>query len=126
MREHEWRVSFQSSGTIPLLPNYYAYLNFGLYSCGYPPNVWTTLIALSDASVLPQLPKFKEMERTTSVCIRLANDLKSYTKELGEGKINAVVIRQYEAMSRGILSGTSIGFSAGGCEARLVARTPTL
>lgn len=102
MREHEWRVSFQSSGTIPLLPNYFAYLNFGLYSCGFPPNVWTTLIALSDPTVLPQLGRFKEMERATSVCIRLANDLKSYTKELGEGKINAVVIRQYEAMARGL------------------------
>jgi hypothetical protein len=102
MREHEWRVSFQSSGTIPLLPNYFAYLNFGLYSCGYPPNVWTTLIALGDPSVLQHLARFKEMERTTSVCVRLANDLKSYAKELDEGKINAVVIRQYEAMARGL------------------------
>ena len=102
MREHEWRVSFQSSGTVPSLPNYFAYLNFGLYSCGFPPNVWTTLIALSDPAVLPQLGRFKELERTTSVCIRLANDLKSYMKELGEGKINAVVIRQYEAMARGL------------------------
>ena len=45
------------------------------------------------------------MEEIASTCIRLANDLQSYQKEVDEGKINALVI-----LSRGYaVSFTFIG-----------------
>jgi hypothetical protein len=103
IREHDWRTVYRGNGngTGSRLPSYETYLNDSLYSIGGPPHMWTALIATGDESVLEHLPRLKEMERTASICIRLANDLQSHHKELSEGKINSIVIHQQEAMERG-------------------------
>ncbi len=41
------------------------------------------------------------MEYEASLCIRLANDLQSHAKELKEGKINSIIIRQRELIAGG-------------------------
>jgi hypothetical protein len=42
------------------------------------------------------------MEELASTCIRLANDLQSYQKEIDEGKINALVILSRELRAQGV------------------------
>ena len=42
------------------------------------------------------------MEEIASTCIRLANDLQSYQKEIDEGKINALVIWSRELRRQGV------------------------
>ena len=102
MREHDWRIMYRDGTGDSDLPSYDAYLDDGLYSIGGPPHIWTTLIAISDETTLHHLHRLRQMERTASICIRLANDLQSHQKEIAEGKINSIVIRQREAMARGL------------------------
>lgn len=101
LREHEWRALYRTNG-ISELPSYEVYLSQGLYSIGGPPHIWTTLVALDDVSVLNRLQALKELERTVSICLRLANDLASYPKEIAEGKINALVIQQQHGIGQGM------------------------
>ncbi len=42
------------------------------------------------------------MEQLASTCIRLANDLRSYRKEILEGNVNALVILSRDLMRRGV------------------------
>lgn len=90
MQEYEWRLSYRQS--VESLPTYEEYLAAGRYSVGGPPHVWASLITTNDPSTPRHLEHLRPMERITSTCIRLANDLQSYAKELNEGKINALVI----------------------------------
>lgn len=102
LREHEWRALYRTTGKSSELPSYESYLSYGLYSIGGPPHIWTTLLALDDLSVLNRLEPLKELERTASICLRLANDLASYPKEIAEGKINALVIQQQYGIDQGM------------------------
>jgi hypothetical protein len=100
--EHRWRSSYRSSASTPAMPTYDAYLEQGVYSIGGPPHVWATLIAINDPSTLQHLPRLQQMEYQASLCIRLANDLQSHAKELKEGKINSIIIRQHELIASGV------------------------
>jgi hypothetical protein len=101
MQEYEWRSSDRAGNHGANLPSYDAYCQHGLYSIGGPPHIWTTLIAVGDTSMLLDMDRIKELERTASLCIRLANDLQSHPREMTEGKINSIVILQREAMEQG-------------------------
>jgi hypothetical protein len=101
LREHEWRMQYRASGDVSDLPSYETYLSYGVYSIGGPPHIWTTMIALDDASAVDRLQALRTLERSASICLRLANDLASYPKEIAEGKINALVIQQQQGCIRG-------------------------
>jgi hypothetical protein len=101
MREHEWRILYRSGSGDAQLPSYDSYLSYGIYSIGGPPVIWTSLVAISDESTLEHLPRLKQLEHTASLCLRLSNDLRSRSKEIAEGNVNSIVIRQHEAMERG-------------------------
>ncbi|GAC1386925.1 MAG: hypothetical protein NVS4B8_11260 [Herpetosiphon sp.] len=101
MCEHDWRSAYRTSQAATELPSYETYLRQGLYSIGGPPHIWTTLIAIGDESTLDHLPRLGALEQSASLCIRLANDLQSYAREIAEGKINGIVINQCAAMARG-------------------------
>lgn len=90
-QEYEWRRSYRRD-SIGSLPSYTEYLTAGRYSVGGPPHVWASLITTNDPTTPQHLDLLRPMEQLASTCIRLANDLQSYTKELNEGKINALVI----------------------------------
>lgn len=100
-REYTWRLSYRQEG-VTALPAYEEYVNTGLYSIGGPPHVWAALITTNDSSTGNHLDHLQKMEREASVCIRLANDLQSYQKELLEGKINALVILRHALMAQGM------------------------
>jgi len=90
-REYQWRLSYRNHGAARL-PTYEEYVETGRYSIGGPPHIWAALITTDDASTPKHLDHLRAMEQLASTCIRLANDLQSYQKEVNEGKINALVI----------------------------------
>jgi hypothetical protein len=96
LREYQWRTMYRRDGAAAL-PTYEEYVATGLYSIGGPPHVWSAVITAGDMTSTEQLPHLRTMEQVASTCIRLANDLRSYQKEIVEGKINALVLlsRQY-------------------------------
>ena len=111
MIEHDWRTTDRSNSGTPDLPDYAAYLDHGLYSIGGPPFIWTALIAIGDASTPRHLNHLKAMERPSSICLRLTNDLQTYAKELAEDNINSIVIRQREALASGRTSEEALAWA---------------
>lgn len=101
IREARWRQQYRREGTA-MLPSYEAYLDCGRYSIGGPPHIWSTIIGIDDPSTINYLPELRQMERISSLCIRLANDLQSYEKELVEGKINSLLILSHRFQQQGV------------------------
>ena len=100
-REYYWRLSYRKDGGAAL-PSYDEYVANGLYSIGGPPHMWSAIIATNDPSVLDHMDELRQMERISSTCIRLANDLQSYAKEITEEKINALILISRELQARGV------------------------
>jgi len=90
-REYQWRSAYRDDGPVSL-PTYDEYVSIGRYSIGGPPHIWAALLTTDDDSTPKHLDHLRAMEQIASTCIRLANDLQSYQKEVTEGKINALVI----------------------------------
>jgi hypothetical protein len=103
MREFQWRNAYRKGAEArATLPSYDEYVATGRYSIGGPPHIWSALITTDDASTPKHLDHLRAMEQLASTCIRLANDLQSYQKEIKEGKINALVILSRELRARGV------------------------
>lgn len=101
MGEYRWRAAYRQHGSVAL-PTYPAYIANGRYSVGYQPLVWTALLALNDASTPVHLAYLQAMEETGAICLRLANDLRTYTKEVAEGKFNALWLLDQEWRQQGL------------------------
>jgi len=99
--EYRWRDVFRDQATATL-PLYAEYVANGLYSIGGLLHVWATLITVDDASTPHHLEHLLLMGRLACTCIRLANDLQSFHKELAEGKINALVLLSQGYMREGL------------------------
>jgi len=103
IREYHWRLAYRKGADEnATLPTYDEYVATGRYSIGGPPHIWAALITSDDASTPAHLDHLRAMEELASTCIRLANDLQSYQKEIQEGKINALVILSRELRARGV------------------------
>lgn len=102
-QEYQWRLAYRQTGRAAL-PTYEEYCATGLYSIGGPPHVWAALITTGDASTPRHLDHLREMLTIACTCIRLANDLQSYPKEVSEGKINALVILSQAFQEAGLSS----------------------
>ncbi len=100
-REYQWRSAYRNEG-IESLPSYEEYVKIGRYSIGGPPHIWAALITTEDESTPKHLDHLGAMEQIASTCIRLANDLQSYQKEVTEGKINALVILSRRLCEQGV------------------------
>jgi hypothetical protein len=98
LSEYRWSLEY-GRGHDPRakLPSYAEYVSIGRYSVGGPPHIWAAVITADDASTPMHMDHLREMEKLASTCIRLANDLRSYEKEVAEGQINGLVI-----LSRGL------------------------
>lgn len=101
LREYHWRLSYRDAGAAGL-PSYDEYVETGLYSIGGPPHVWSALVAIGDPTTPDHLPPLRAMEALACTCIRLANDLQSYQKEVLEGKINAPILLTQQALLAGL------------------------
>lgn len=94
--EEEWSVRARSSPQAPL-PSLRDYLERGgLHSIGVLPVYMALLTTMGDDSIPAHLPRLLELGREAAICIRFANDLRSYERELAEGKLNALGILQRE------------------------------
>jgi Terpene synthase family 2, C-terminal metal binding len=103
MREYQWRLAYRKgTDDRATLPSYAEYVATGRYSIGGPPHIWAALITSDDPSTPAHLDHLRAMEQLASTCIRLANDLQSYQKEVDEGKINALVILSRELRAQGV------------------------
>jgi hypothetical protein len=103
MREYQWRLAYRKgTDARATLPSYEEYVATGRYSIGGPPHMWAALITSNDPSTPAHLDHLGAMEQLASTCIRLANDLQSYQKEVDEGKINALVILSRELRAQGV------------------------
>jgi hypothetical protein len=102
-REYQWRLAHRKASDVQAtLPTYEEYVATGRYSIGGPPHIWAALVTSDDPSTPEHLDHLRAMEQLASTCIRLANDLQSYQKEVQEGKINALVILSRELRARGV------------------------
>src|SRR5437868_5011515 len=103
MCEYQWRLAYRKGTDVrATLPSYDEYVATGRYSIGGPPHIWAALITSDDPSTPKHLDHLRAMEQLASTCIRLANDLQSYQKEVDEGKINALVILSRELRAQGV------------------------
>ena len=101
IREYGWRqqhLSEDASG----LPSYQEYVENGLYSIGIPPHDWASVITTGDSSAVDCRPHLHAMDRIAGTCIRLANDLRSYKKELAEGNVNSLLILAHAFQHQGL------------------------
>ena len=102
-REYEWRLHDRNGlDSAAALPTYAEYVATGRYSIGGPPHIWAAVITSDDPSTPEHLDHLRAMEELASTCIRLANDLQSYQKEVKEGKINALVILSRALREQGL------------------------
>jgi hypothetical protein len=112
LREYRWGAAYRQLGVVAL-PTYQEYLENGRYSIGGPPHVWAAVVTTNDPLTPLHLNVLQSMEEVASTCIRLANDLQSYAKEVDEGKFNAITLLRRAREQDGIPPG----------EARLGAET---
>lgn len=102
LQEHEWRQQYLAQG---VQPTYSEYIENGLRSIAGAPYIWMALIGLGDASVVHHAAHLARHMRQSAICVRLANDLRSYRKELAEGNINSITVHaaagEREGMPRG-------------------------
>lgn len=98
-REYDWSAAFRNSPERPS-PSFDEYLDSERRTTGSLPILLCMLTMLGDDSVAEHLPRLLDMEREIAVSIRLANDLRGYERETGEGKLNALGILQREVRQR--------------------------
>ena len=91
VREYCWRRQFRRRG-VEALPSYEAYVANGRYSIGGPPHIWSAVITTNDPTTVEHLDLLRSMEEIASRCVRLANDLRSYAKEVDEEKVNSFLL----------------------------------
>lgn len=124
LAEYHWRAAYRkgtSNDPAATLPSYDEYVATGRYSIGGPPHIWAALIASDDRSTPRHLDHLRAMEKLASTCIRLANDLQSYQKEIEEGKINALVILSRELRAQGMTEEVACGHAEARVRADIVA-----
>jgi terpene synthase-like protein len=107
-REHEWSAEYRDSPLHPV-PSFAEYLENERRTTGSLLILMCVLTTMNDPSVPAHLPRLLEMERAISVSIRLANDVRGYEREVGEGKLNALTILQHELMKQeGLEAGAAL------------------
>jgi hypothetical protein len=99
-REMEWSLLYRQVPPSPS-PSIEEYLEkAACATTGTLPVYLGVLMALPDETIPPRLPHFVGLGHEAAISIRLANDLRSYEKELAEGKLNALTLLQRQFMSQ--------------------------
>ncbi|WP_225413169.1 terpene synthase family protein [Stigmatella hybrida] len=98
--EVAWSHLYRQSppGPAPSLQEYLE--KAACFTTGTLPIYLGVLMATRDEAILPRLPHFMGLGHEAAVSIRLANDLRTYEKELAEGKLNALILLQRERMEQ--------------------------
>ncbi|EAU68765.1 hypothetical protein STIAU_2812 [Stigmatella aurantiaca DW4/3-1] len=98
--ETAWSLLYRQAPQGPL-PSLEDYLEKGAcYTSGTLPIYLGVLTSINEAAILPRLPHFMGLGHEAAISIRLANDLRSYEREVAEGKLNSLVLFQRELMAQ--------------------------
>ncbi|HYO53615.1 terpene synthase family protein [Archangium sp.] len=98
-RESDWSAAYRRSPRQPL-PSFAEYLENGGPTTGSLPFYLGVFSAMDDASLAAHLPRLLRMNREAATSIRCANELRGYEREVGEGKLNGLIILQRELMNQ--------------------------
>lgn len=88
--ENAWREQYRGPGR--RLPSYPDYLENGISSIAMPCLYRALALALGGPATPSCWPRLRSIERDAAMAVRLANDLRTCTRELDEQAVNAVVI----------------------------------
>jgi hypothetical protein len=99
--ESKWYLDFQKKN-YDKLPSYEEYVEITRYTSGVPTYIWSMLTVIDDDSITSHIPYLQQMEKLSSTCIRLANDIESAEREKKEGKINTLTILCLELEKSGM------------------------
>ncbi|WP_424187008.1 terpene synthase family protein [Actinokineospora sp. G85] len=88
--ECRWRHDYAADGT---LPTFDEFMDNAVEAVDSRPTILAVLAAIGDRSVLAEREFVTELSTSLAWCIRVANDLRTYAKEAGEGTVNSVLIR---------------------------------
>jgi hypothetical protein len=83
-------------------PSYHAYLGNATTTIAVRPYTLTAAILAGEPAAVSGLSALDPMIRAAARCFRLANDLRSDTRERAEGKLNAVSLMQRDYAARGL------------------------
>jgi Terpene synthase family 2, C-terminal metal binding len=97
--ELRWSQHMRSLPDVPL-PGYATYVENGHRSISVSPVFLGALMAMDKKDVPALSTRLRELEKKAATCVRLANDLRSYEKEVAEGKLNSLTVLQREWMDR--------------------------
>lgn len=98
-RESDWSSAYRRDSQQPL-PSFAEYLENGGPTTGSLPFYLGVFSAMADASIPAHMPRLLEMNRVASASIRCANELRGYEREMGEGKLNGLIILQREFLAQ--------------------------
>ncbi len=98
-QEYQYGLRYRADPAQPL-PTLDEYLRYGAYSIGFPAWAFTTLIVLSDSSVLDCRESLDPAFQCAGTAIRLYNDYQTFDKEVQEGKVNSAVILYYSLLGQ--------------------------
>lgn len=101
LEESKWFLNFKKKN-YDLLPSYDEYVEITRYTSGVPTYIWSMLIVINDDSIASNIAYLQQMEKLSSTCIRLANDIESAEREKKEGKINTLTILSLELEKGGM------------------------
>jgi hypothetical protein len=87
--EEQWARTYLDSGILPAPSEY---LDNGCATIGIRPTLWGITAAIDDPSASAHTTHLAEHIDQAAACVRLANDLRSYRKELAEGNVNSLII----------------------------------
>lgn len=91
LHEFDWRAAHSSDGAAAL-PSFEVYVANGGDSIGMASVCWAALIAQGNPAAVIEQEALAEVIRLSGMAFRLANDLRSDTKEREEGTINALTL----------------------------------
>lgn len=118
--ESDWSTAYRDSPRHPM-PSFSEYLENGLPTTGSLPLYLAVFSMMGDASIPSHLPRLLKMNREAATSIRCANELRGYEREVGEGKLNGLIILQRELMEQQGLDATAALEQA---RSRVTARIP--
>lgn len=93
--EYHWKLEAENNN-YSTLPSVEDYLTVSSFSGGTPAYVWSMLMLINDDTIFDHVRYLHHMELLASRCIRIANEIESYEREIKENKINATLLYKHQ------------------------------
>lgn len=117
-KESAWRDQYQRSNG-QCLPTYDAYTENGASSIGMRTLYRAMALMLGEPATPQHWPLLRQMEQEAALSVRLANDLRTYQRELREQNINSLTILASPPGGRGAPTAVALGLARIEVQARM-------